>query len=645
MLAIIRDKMTGWIAGLIVAALTLSFAFWGINFYLGNGAAIIVASVNDVEIERAVFQRALDDLQRQMQSVLDGPLSSEEEDYVKEQTMQKLIDSELINQFIQDSDLQISDAKIVEVIKNLDFFKNKDGFDRIKYEQGVNSLNMSPRFFEIQLRLNLLSEQLQAGFSESLFITDNERQQQLQLKSQTRDITYATVELAPFIEQSEITESEIKSFYEAHTNQYVEPEKVKIAYLELDVEKLATTIEADVDELKTYYDNNKDQYDIDERRSVSRLFIKIAVENADKTIEKASEEVRNSAKEAIELALTMVKNGMPFEQIIEKFSAEGQGALQFSEHTFIAQGVMDTEIDTFLFESDEGDVSDVIETKDSFNVVKVMEIQGGPKNNYEHVAEQVAQDYKKYQAELKFFELSDQLATLSYEHFDSLELVADIIGQNVFETDYFSREDQTLAFINSPIVDNPKVLANSFDPELIRSGQNSELIELSDLHLIVLSVVDHQPAKKKPFLDVQTEVTSDLRLQKARENIQEYIAAIVAQLKSGVALADISDKLQWTSVEKVQRDHVEINRAVLRNAFQAGRPIAGKPAIASNRLGSGDYIITLVTAVYNSQTAFDDELVQSTDVEILQEKGSSEWQNFLEDARKKADIIIYEDRI
>ena len=33
MLATIRDKATGWIAGVIVGLLIISFAFWGVSFY------------------------------------------------------------------------------------------------------------------------------------------------------------------------------------------------------------------------------------------------------------------------------------------------------------------------------------------------------------------------------------------------------------------------------------------------------------------------------------------------------------------------------------------------------------------------------------------------------------------------------------
>ena len=96
--------------------------------------------------------------------------------------------------------------------------------------------------------------------------------------------------------------------------------------------------------------------------------------------------------------------------------------------------MLEKEVEEFVFASEEGAVSDVIESKKGFNIVKVGEIRGGPKNVYETVADQVAQDYKREQAELKFFDLADQLTNLSYEHSDSLEVAAEAINGEIVET-------------------------------------------------------------------------------------------------------------------------------------------------------------------------------------------------------------------
>jgi len=635
MLGIIRDKASGWIAGIIVGALVLSFAFWGVSSYFGQGGDVNVATVNGSDINLKSFQQSFYTLRKQMQSMLqDDALTLEEEAFVKEETLKRLIETEVVNQLIKDNGLRVTNDKVVETIKELEYFKDDEGFDRDKYEPRIINMGMEPAYFEAQLRMDLLSEQLQAGLSESLFVLETELNDVVRLKSQTRDLTYGILNLSSFIDEDEVDDSEIKAFYKANPQRFVEPEKVKIEYLELDVNELAKSITSDEESLRNYYNNNKDKYDVVEQRSVTKLFVK-----AD---EESSAEDKVKAKEVIDAAMLLVKDGKNFEEVIEKFTEEGKGSLEFSEHAFMAKGVLDKELDAFLFGSDEGAISEPIETKSGFNIVKVGEVRGGPKNVYETVAEQVEVDYKKSEAELQFFELSDQLTNLTYEHSDTLEIAAETVGREVIESDYFSRNSAP-----EGVLSNSKIISTSFDPELISNGQNSEAIELADNHIVVLRVIDHKVATTKALADVREDVISSIRQERAAEKIKEANEAITKQLKDGIAPESLSNdtEVEWTTVEKVTRDDVNVNRAVLRYAFQSGKPATDKPIILSNRLGSGDYAIILVTAAYDGEVVEDDEVSKKYDLELRRNRGTAEWQEFLQNARNNADVKVYKDNI
>ncbi|HIF50467.1 MAG TPA: hypothetical protein EYQ42_02845 [Thiotrichaceae bacterium] len=644
MLGLIRDKASGWVAGIIVGALIISFAFWGVSSYFGGGD-IFVATVNGSEIKYQTFQRSFYTLRQQMQSMLGGDaLSLEEEAFVKEQTLEKLVDAELVNQIIRDNGLRVSNSKVVDTIKNLEYFNGDQGFSRLKYERAVSSMGMDPVYFEAQLRMDLLSEQLQAGLSDSLFVLDSELENALQLKAQTRDLTYTRLSLSSFIDVGEINDAQIDAFYKVNPESFADPEKVKIAYLELDVSELAKTVETDEDSLKQYYNVNKDDYDVVEQRSVRKLFVTTAEQQADKTFKEASEEDKAKAKAIIDSALSMVKEGKTFEEVVSKFTDDGKGTLQFSEHAFMSKGIMEKEIDEFLFEADEKAVSEVIETKKGFNVIKVGEIRGGPKNVFSRVAEQVEHDYKNSQAVLQFFELADQLTNLSYEHSDSLDVAAETIGEEIIETDFFSRNSAATG-----VLSKPQIISNSFNTELINSGQNSEAIELSENHIVVLRVLEHKVAKTKTLENVRDEVIAGIRLERAAEKIKKTSEAIVQQLEAGTATDALTGdaKLEWTTVENTKRDDVDVNRSVLRNAFQVGLP-TDKPIVTSNRLGSGDYSIVIITAVHDGEVAEGEEgefFSKSTDQQIRRSRGTNEWQQFIKNAKDNADIVLYKENI
>ena len=634
MLAMIRDKATGWIAGVIVGLLVISFAFWGVSFYSGQAGEINVAKVNDADIPYRSFQRSFAQLRKQMQSVLGDSLSLEEESLIKNQTVEKLIESELINQLVIDTKLNITSDKLIEAIKNIEFFRGEEGFDRAKYERSINSIGMPSTIFEAQLRMDLLSEQLQAGFSETTFVLKPELDNILRLESQSRDITFTILGLPSFIEDGEISESDIQAYYQANPVLFRSDPQTKIEYLELSVKELAKNIESDEEILRNFYNDNKADYDIVEQRSVSKLFVN--------TGEKAPDEIIAKAKTIITSALEQVNNGDDFEEIVERAPEEKEVILEFSEHSFMSKGIMDKELDEFLFNSEEGATSEIIETKNGFNIIKVVEIRGGPENKFEKYAKEVEEDYKTKQAELQFFELSDQLATKAYENSDNLEIAAEAIDKEIIETDYFTRDNDLEGLLSKPAI-----IQKSFDAELINSGNNSDVIEISDNHIIVLRVLDYKEAYTRPLEEVSTEVIASIRLKLATNKINEVGDAIVAELKSGVSPEEITSYsgIEWTTAEKVKRDDVSVNRAILRSTFEVGRPSADEPIITSQNLGSGDYAIIIVSNAYDEISEVNEEQKKSTDLKLRRLLSTGEWQDLLRDVRKNSDIRILNENI
>jgi len=634
MLAMIRDKATGWIAGVIVGLLVISFAFWGVSFYSGQAGEINVAKVNDADIPYRSFQRSFAQLRKQMQSVLGDSLSLEEESLIKNQTVEKLIESELINQLVIDTKLNITSDKLIEAIKNIEFFRGEEGFDRAKYERSINSIGMPSTIFEAQLRMDLLSEQLQAGFSETTFVLKPELDNILRLESQSRDITFTILGLPSFIEDGEISESDIQAYYQANPVLFRSDPQTKIEYLELSVKELAKNIESDEEILRNFYNDNKADYDIVEQRSVSKLFVN--------TGEKAPDEIIAKAKTIITSALEQVNNGDDFEEIVERAPEEKEVILEFSEHSFMSKGIMDKELDEFLFNSEEGATSEIIETKNGFNIIKVVEIRGGPENKFEKYAKEVEEDYKTKQAELQFFELSDQLATKAYENSDNLEIAAEAIDKEIIETDYFTRDNDLEGLLSKPAI-----IQKSFDAELINSGNNSDVIEISDNHIIVLRVLDYKEAYTRPLEEVSTEVIASIRLKLATDKINEVGDAIVAELKSGVSPEEITSYsgIEWTTAEKVKRDDVSVNRAILRRTFEVGKPSVDEPIITSQNLGSGDYAIIIVLNAYDEISEVNEEQKQSTDLKLRRLLSTGEWQDLLRDVRKNSDIRILKENI
>ncbi|MEE9574948.1 MAG: SurA N-terminal domain-containing protein, partial [Gammaproteobacteria bacterium] len=478
----IRIWATGWIAGAIMGLIIITFAVWGINF-ADQGSEPVVASVNGEDIKLRQFQQAYNNFREQMQKYTGKSLAPAEEELLKRQTLDKLIQDEVINQAAVDNGLQISNSTIRKTVRDIDVFSGENGFDRVNYERGVMQLGMTPAMFEHQLRLELMANQLQGAVTNSAFVSEKEAVWLTRISKQTRDLSYVILPADELKDTIEIDDVAIKEYYGRTSEGLSEPEQVKIAYLELSVETLAEEIVASEEDLRIYYDDNKDKYDVEEQRKVSVIDIKLSPEAEDEEVELATGKA--------EKMRALIVSGISFTEVAEKHDDGLEPDMLVSEHGFLARGVLPKEVDELVFTMDQGELSRVERTDRGLHIFRVENIKGGVKNTFENSRELVEKDYKRSEAEYKYFDLADKLVNLAYEHADSLEVASEEIGVEIQESDFFSRDNA------SELMAEPKVLAASFNQEAIKSGQNSDAIELNNNHIVVLQVLEFLPAEKK----------------------------------------------------------------------------------------------------------------------------------------------------
>ena len=622
----IRNWATGWIAGAIMGLVIITFAVWGINF-ADQGAEPVVASVNGEDISLRQFQQAYNNFREQMQKYTGKSLTLGEEELLKKQTLDKLIQDEVINQAAADTGLQISDSTIRKTVRDIDVFSGENGFDRANYERGVMQLGMTPAIFEHQLRLELMANQLQGAVTNSAFVSEKEAVWLTRISKQTRDLSYVILPADELKDSIEINDDAIEEYYGRTSEGLSEPEQVKIAYLELSVEKLAEEIVASEEDLRTYYDDNKDKYDVNEQRQVNVIDIKLSPEAEAEEIELA-----NSKAEKMR---ALIASGVSFTEIAEKHDDGLKPDMLVSEHGYLARGVLPKEVDELVFTMDQGELSKVERTDRGLHVFRVEGIKGGIKNTFENSRELVEKDYKKSEAEYRYFDLADKLITLAYEHADSLEVASEEIGVEIQESDFFSRDNA------SELLAEPKVLAASFNQEALKSGQNSDAIELNNYHIVVLQVLEFLPAEKKSLETVKEQITQILKSEHASKLQQEKGQKILEQLKQGSDLSQVAETLgfEWKQADAVNRDAVSVNRKILRTAFKLGKPADNGFTFAGTEIGKEDYAVVAVSKIGYPVTLLDED-IDKTKLMLLQSKASDEWSSVVDALMDKASTSI-----
>ncbi len=633
MLQTIHDKTSGIIATVIMALLAIPFAFWGINYYFSGGKEPNVAIVNGKEIPLGKFQRSYENFRSQLQASLKKPLTQTEEEYLKEETLRRLVEAELLHQVSVDSGVRVSDQQVKDAIKGINVFSGENGFNREFYELAISRLGLPPALYEQQMRLDMMSEQLQSVVVESEFVTPAETDFAARLFNQERDLKYTIIESGQFKDAIQPGDKEISSFYNENQSLYKKPETVKIAYLYLNSEDLAAKVAVTDEELKAYYEQNKAELDKPEQRKLTQILIKT---------ENATEKQKENAKTEADKISSELKTGKTFDDIAEMYKENTDINFSITELGFANKGALPKEVDEVAFSMQKGAISDVISTDLGYFIVRLDEIRGGVMNSFETLREEIEKSYRHKQAEQEFFDLADQLGTLAYENSNTLEPAADATGLTIQETDYFDR-----SITGKEVWMNPKVIDAAFSEDVLKNGHNSDIIELSDQMLVVLRVIDHKPESVKPLDEVRDTVINDVKMTEARKQAQETGKKVVKDLKSGKDLESVAStyNVEFKDVTGAKRDDISLNRSILRLAFGTSE-VKGADAISGITMGTGDYGIVMVTAIQSPQSeSLDKDKIKEIGNQMEAARSSVTWQEFMDTIKTNANVKTFPDII
>ena len=631
MLQTIRDQVKGWLAVVIFSIMIIPFAFWGINYYFDQSGGVIAIEVNDEEITLADYQRAYQDMRQQWQTISGAPVEEAAEPLIKQRAKEDLIQTELLKQAGKQAGLSVGEQEVWQVIRQIPAFNDDDGFNMELFEVAVSRSGLTPAGFLAGIKQDMAIEQLRNSMVATDFVTQPEISAYSSIVHQTRDFSYAVLSSDELKETMVVTDEQIQSYYE-NKDRYMEPEKVRIAYLVLSLAKIAEEVYLEEGELGTYFSENKHNYEVEETRKVKQILVKLP--------EEPSEAAIDSQKTKAAELYALVKEGKELQDIAVNYAGEQQASVEFSEFGFLTKEVLEPEVAEAVFSMAAGEISEPVQSRYGFHIMAVDEIQVGSEVTLAGKREEVEQDLREEKAAKQLYELTDRLAALTYESHDTLEVAADELGLQEQTSDFISREDPGVG-----IVAEPGVVSAAFSDEVLLEENNSELLELENDRYLVLRVLEHRSPMKKPLEDVRDEIITRIKYEQARDRTRERGETILEQLEEGKTKEELvlEFPLDWKTATGVTQDNENINRAVLRSAFGAGIPEAGRPLLEGASLGTGDYTVVIVYSV----TRVDPDTIEKDELDalrgqILQAHITSTWTEFNNNLRDDADITVYE---
>lgn len=614
MLQNIRDNSQGWIAKTIVALIVILMAFTGFEAILQSTSnSRNAAEVNGEEISLDSLNASVEMQRRQLiqQFGRDFDASLLDDNLLRKAALDNLIDRTLLLQGARQAGMDVSDASLDQLILQSPAFQidgkfNAGRFDQVLQQQGLNRLQ-----FRERLRQDVLVSQLQAALAASSFVTDAELQAFVSLDKQTREFASQTIEAD--LSAVELTDEELKTYYDSHAERFMSQEQVVIEYVELNKERFFADATADDAELQELY--QKEIANLAEQRRSAHILLEVNDE--------LSEE---QAKARLEAVLERLNQGEDFAKLAEEISQDLGSASMGGDLGFAGPGVFDPEFEQALYALKKGEVSAPVRTAFGWHLIKLLDVQSPEVPSFASLKDKLERDVKARQVEQRFVEVVKELEEASFEASD-LAQPAQELGLQVQTSAAFGREG------GEGIAANRQIVQAAFSAEVLEDGANSGAIELDPETAVVLRVKEHRKPALLPLADVTDSIRDLLARQKAGEAAKAKGEALLAALRGGEQVAG------WTPVQVASRSQEGLEPAVLQALFRMAKPAQeGKPVYAGVSLGSGDYVLLRLDAVGQSQAELSEEEKANYRRFMASRAGQQDFSAYRRQLQEEADI-------
>jgi peptidyl-prolyl cis-trans isomerase D len=557
MLQNLRNKTKSWVAYIIIGALILSFGLWGISSYFGGGAgAGVVAKVGKVKIGANALSQSLNRFNQSEQQQLGAEYNPTQEQNVliKRSVLQSMILHNALIQYVYKSGFGVSRKQIDQALYAIPSFQEDGQFSPAMFKRYLQMTNTPGQQFIYDFKTSLMIDQLNAGFSDTEFVTNVEMEASLSLMKQERKFTYAIIDPAQLNDLS-ISASEISDYYDANKQSFQLPEQVKIAYVVLSESDLAKSIKPTPEQLKTFYQQNMSRYSQPQRWQVDVI--------------SAGADVQ--AAETISAAL---KAGTSVADI--------DGATLVNEDVWLSEGNLPQAVTDVLSENTtKGSVALVQDGSGSYMLYLVKAYEPEQEKSFDEAKQAIEEAYANVQANKQYIADIEKMTDLAYEQPDSLQPVANAFGLTVKQSGFFAQDDQLKG-----VLDNPLIIKAAYSDDVLLGKNNSDVIKLSDNNVIVLRVSQNQAAAQQTLAQVSAEISKLLEKKKISAASADQAKAVALALNEGDA-NQVSKKhqQQFTTTPYIGRFSQDIDRRLITTGFSEAIGQASLVALDEDKYG------------------------------------------------------------
>lgn len=505
MIIFLREK---FIAQLFMWVIAIVFLVGTVMLYSNSRGgdegpeAEVVLRINDAEIKRGDFERAVANEMQSQRNQRFGGTSD------REQTQKSVID-----RWIQQTILNSADISDTEIEQHIRSDTNL-----------VDQYNLYHQFgyadsYKDSIRLQLSSTALRDSIQALELVTDTETEQAYRLETDKAKLKFIEFKHADYVPTVEVDEAEAEAYFEKNRDEYKSEEQVNVKFIKVNPADFVSD-----SEVEAYYNTHQGEFTTPEAVKARHILKKFP----DNATDEQKAETKAAAEELLKTINTELAAGAAFADLAKTHS-EGPSATQggalrgrnpkLPPGDYFARGDMVKPFEEACFDTlKPGEVSGLVETSYGYHIIQLEEKKPPETQPFAQVQYEIQQklvkirgveEAKEVATDLLYdTEIQDYEAALALDRYKELSLA-------VLDTGIFSKDATTIPQIGRKW-SYRGVTEEFFNMEvnvikIVEAKKSNDEIEA----YFVATVLEKKPAAIPPFAEIKTDVIGDLREKKA----------------------------------------------------------------------------------------------------------------------------------
>src|SRR5271166_2283018 len=477
--------------------------------YLGRDLTTqgVLAKVGDQEITvQQVSQQARLIGQQQFKGNVPDALMP----YLMGRAAQNVITEKAIVYQADKMGLGVTDDEVRDYLHQGEFgkalFPNGNFIGENAYEQLIETnFHLGVQQFEQEIKAEIAQRKLLAAIGSAITVSDKDIRGELMKQDTKVKFEYALLSLDDIKKGIKPTDTELKAFYDANKQQYVNsiPEKIKAKYILIDTSKLEQQLSLTPQELNQYYRQHQDEFRIPETVTVRHILIKTPTPDADGKVDQKAVDAARAKAEDIQKQL---KAGANFADLAKKYSDDPSTAKDGGLLPPITRGRTVPEFEQAAFNTPVGQTTAIIRTSYGFHIIHVESKQDARLKPLDEVKAEIEPILKKQKVQAQAQSVASTIQTLARTA--GMEKAAQERNLNLMTTDFISQGDQVPGIGNSPELMNALLGAKKNDPPATAT---------TPAGYVVYQVMDIQPPQTPTFEQVKDKIELQFKDQRSQQ--------------------------------------------------------------------------------------------------------------------------------